>query len=836
MSQTKAQLLDTLVASLLPASDSAVDIGSNAVRFANIYGDTLYGSGANLTGLNIVTDTSPQLGGNLEVNTKNILFGDSASASDDRLILGAGSDLQIFHNGTNSLINNTLTTGSLFIKGDSIQITSFTNTEQYIKGVKDGAVELYYDNSKKFETVGNGIKTEANLFLLDSSSGNVGRIKLGTSEDLQIYHDGSDSYIDEAGTGDLIIQSSHIVFKDGGTQVFETTNSGVRLLDNIKLVAGSGNDLEIFHSGSNSFIKQVGTGDLYLQCDNGETIFLRPKANEDGIKIINDGAVELYHDNIKKFETHIAGEYGSFQALNGNNGWDGMAVAASKFVFMGSNSDEAVGIWNDQDNEWMVKCVSNAETQLQYNGSMKFETTSTGAHVIGTFEGDNFKVSNPGNNAVLIQNPANGIIGFGANNQTNQVIITADGHLSIPVDDKELRFGASDDLKIYHSGNFNFIVNYNSKNLAIQAKDGENAIVTVPDGTVQLYYDNSKKFETTSAGIDVTGRVTTDELTVEKASGNLSTVINAQNGLGTIEIGGSTGAFIDLKTPNSDDFDLRVNSDGALTSVGNMQLNVAGSENGVRVVANGDVELYYDNAERFNTGSQGCSVVAGGLNVQRGGTAHAGAIYFAGFGDTNHMLWQDYFDNPNGTRGTGNGFDGIKWNCYNGVQLFHGNEAETIAKFLGNGACELYYDNSKKLNTHPNGIFVQGIYPMADNTYNIGSGSERFNTIFATNSSINTSDITEKNTIVNSDLGLDFINKLNPISYKWNKDDGKTHYGLIAQDVEETLISIGKTVSDFGGIHKEDNSPMGLGYSELIAPLIKAVQELSAEVAELKAA
>ena len=275
-------------------------------------------------------------------------------------------------------------------------------------------------------------------------------------------------------------------------------------------MAGSGNDLEIFHSGSNSFIKQVGTGDLYLQCDNGETIFLRPKANEDGIKIINDGAVELYHDNIKKFETHIAGEYGSFQALNGNNGWDGMAVAASKFVFMGSNSDEAVGIWNDQDNEWMVKCVRNAETQLQYNGSMKFETTSTGAHVIGTFEGDNFKVSNPGNNAVLIQNPANGIIGFGANNQTNQVIITADGHLSIPVDDKELRFGASDDLKIYHSGNFNFIVNYNSKNLAIQAKDGENAIVTVPDGTVQLYYDNSKKFETTSAGIDVTGRVTTD--------------------------------------------------------------------------------------------------------------------------------------------------------------------------------------------------------------------------------------------------------------------------------------------------------------------------------------
>ena len=99
MSQTKAQLLDTLVASLLPASDSSVDIGSNAVRFANIYGDTLYGNGANLTGINtdLVSDTSPQLGGNLDVNTKNILFGDSASASDDRLIFGAGSDLSIYH-------------------------------------------------------------------------------------------------------------------------------------------------------------------------------------------------------------------------------------------------------------------------------------------------------------------------------------------------------------------------------------------------------------------------------------------------------------------------------------------------------------------------------------------------------------------------------------------------------------------------------------------------------------------------------------------------------------------------------------------------------------------
>ena len=124
---------------------------------------------------------------------------------------------------------------------------------------------------------------------------------------------------------------------------------------------------------------------------------------------------------------------------------------------------------------------------------------------------------------------------------------------------------------------------------------------------------------------------------------------------------------------------------------------------------------------------------------------------------------------------------------------------------------------------------------MADNNYNIGSSTQRFINIYATSGTVNTSDKNVKNTIVNSDLGLDFVNKLKPVSYKWNEDDGKTHYGLIAQDVEETLIDIGKTVSDFGAVNKEDDSPMGLGYSELISPLIKAVQELTAKNDALEA-
>ena len=52
----------------------------------------------------LLADTTPQLGGNLDVNGKNINFGDSGSSSDDRLTFGADSDLQIYHNGTHSYL------------------------------------------------------------------------------------------------------------------------------------------------------------------------------------------------------------------------------------------------------------------------------------------------------------------------------------------------------------------------------------------------------------------------------------------------------------------------------------------------------------------------------------------------------------------------------------------------------------------------------------------------------------------------------------------------------------------------------------------------------------
>jgi len=131
---------------------------------------------------------------------------------------------------------------------------------------------------------------------------------------------------------------------------------------------------------------------------------------------------------------------------------------------------------------------------------------------------------------------------------------------------------------------------------------------------------------------------------------------------------------------------------------------------------------------------------------------------------------------------------------------------------------------------------------LADNSVNLGSGGNRFNDLFATNGTIQTSDQNEKNTITDSDLGLDFVNRLAPKSYIFNGKT-RTHYGLIAQDVETVLSDISKETSEFAGFIKTDISEeqdgsqyrYGLRYTEFVGILIKALQEADDKIDALTA-
>lgn len=132
-------------------------------------------------------------------------------------------------------------------------------------------------------------------------------------------------------------------------------------------------------------------------------------------------------------------------------------------------------------------------------------------------------------------------------------------------------------------------------------------------------------------------------------------------------------------------------------------------------------------------------------------------------------------------------------------------------------------------------------FPLTTNLYSLGlmgplnSGTDRltrgWKNIYLNSAATVISDERTKENILTSDLGLNFINKLNPVKY--NKIDGnRTHYGLIAQEVKSVLDEAG--IEDFGGwVISDVNDPEGqqaLRYEEFISPLIKAVQELTARV------
>tara|TARA_R100001509_G_scaffold161213_1_gene130083 strand:+ start:1045 stop:2274 length:1230 start_codon:yes stop_codon:yes gene_type:complete len=145
-------------------------------------------------------------------------------------------------------------------------------------------------------------------------------------------------------------------------------------------------------------------------------------------------------------------------------------------------------------------------------------------------------------------------------------------------------------------------------------------------------------------------------------------------------------------------------------------------------------------------------------------------------------------------------------------------------------------------------VYFHTTMPLADATYDLGHSSYRWRNMYLSGTTYS-SDRNEKNTIVDSDLGLDFVKRLAPKSYKFNDGtSGRTHYGLIAQDVEDVLSDISKTGQDFAGFckdepteppkHDKDNpvteTRYGLRYTEFIAPMIKAIQEQQTQIEALQ--
>jgi len=187
-----------------------------------------------------------------------------------------------------------------------------------------------------------------------------------------------------------------------------------------------------------------------------------------------NGAVELYHDNSTRLTTTAAGV-----EIGGNLS----TASASNFIInAGGTSGTAANFLARCGSENAIVATANGSVELYYDNSKKFETTSSGIQV------------------------------------TNDINL---------LDNGKLVFGNGIDLQIYHDGTNNHIKAANSHNIYIQGDDvailneaGNQTSIWCNSGTsVELMYANSKKFETTSAGVTVTG-------TISDSKGDLRSLTN----------------------------------------------------------------------------------------------------------------------------------------------------------------------------------------------------------------------------------------------------------------------------------------------------------------------
>lgn len=128
---------------------------------------------------------------------------------------------------------------------------------------------------------------------------------------------------------------------------------------------------------------------------------------------------------------------------------------------------------------------------------------------------------------------------------------------------------------------------------------------------------------------------------------------------------------------------------------------------------------------------------------------------------------------------------------------------------------------------------TSGFMPYTDDIYDLGKSDKRWQDIYATNASIQTSDARDKTKIQHLNIGLDFINDLEPKSYRWKNKDNGEHYGLIAQELIEICKKHNINANDIALIHNSKDK-YGLRYTEFIAPMIQAIQELNTKIENLE--
>ena len=173
-----------------------------------------------------------------------------------------------------------------------------------------------------------------------------------------------------------------------------TSSEHIHVPDNKKILIGGASGTvdgcELFHNGSDSYITNTGTGNLIIK---GDDVHIQGSNGENMVNCNENGSVDLSHDSVKKFSTYSTGAelYGSegadcelyFYADEGDDAPDQWKFNASEDASRFRLFNKASGSW-----ETNIECNGDGNVELYHDGTKKIETTAAGVTVSGSVTDD----------------------------------------------------------------------------------------------------------------------------------------------------------------------------------------------------------------------------------------------------------------------------------------------------------------------------------------------------------------------------------------------------------------------------------------------------------------
>jgi len=608
-------------------------------------------NGATITGGLTTTASSTIAGANA---TADFLFLDNVKAS-----FGTSGDLEIYHSGSHSFISDQ-GTGDLVILSNQVSINNAANSENIAKFIENGAVELYYDDSKKFETTSAGATVTGDLTVSgaiipgslsgylplsggtmtgDTDHGDSVYSYWGASNDLQIYHDGTDSYVSNTqNSGNLIIQNGgndkDVIFKcddgSGGLAEYYRLDGGVernifsknfRLLDDVQLDIGTSDDFRIVHtSANNNTYVQNFTGDLQIEnYANDKDILFRCDDGSGGLEtyFFLDGSTgSTKFPNNKKL---VLGDSSDLRLLYDGSDSYIQADGAGHLYIQNKNTDRDIILQSDDgsggETTYMLfdGSQTNIHTQvdfriyddkkLQLGNDADFEAFHDSAHMYMANNTGDWYITQAADNEDIIFRGDDGNGGAATYFYMDGSLVNGTsikGATRFP-DSSKIYMGTGGDLEIFHDGTDTYLENYTgSFNFTQHLNDG-NMVFKCDDG---------------SGGTAV-------YFTLDGGSSATNELYTKWPDYSRIALG--TGKDLQLYHDGSDSF--IKNSTGSLVieqAAGAIALRPVTGENGILIVENAAVSLYYDNSKKLETNSGGVEVTGNtttsGLIIGSGAT------------------------------------------------------------------------------------------------------------------------------------------------------------------------------------------------------------------------